>query len=314
MCVDQFLRQLYGLLMNSTLSTLMLSARLPFLILAPVSVLLGISTAYYGHTDISVLHIILILVAALSAHISVNAFNEYADFRSGLDLRTQRTPFSGGSGGLVNNPSARNAVLAMAIVTLWITIVIGWYFIYLRGSTLVWLGLMGLALVVAYTPWLNRYPWLCWMAPGLGFGPVMVIGTHIALGAELSVLVVLVSSLPMVLANNLLLLNQFPDIEADKAAGRCHIPIKYGREFSLRVYSVSSLTVAGVVLIGYVLGYLPVLSLWVVVPLVLTLSIANSLRSRLQQDLNTSLPFLGRNVLVTIVTPVLMGAALLLMA
>ncbi len=40
----------------------------------------------------------LALLGAFLAHISVNTLNEYFDFKSGLDLETIKTPFSGGSG------------------------------------------------------------------------------------------------------------------------------------------------------------------------------------------------------------------------
>jgi len=42
----------------------------------------------------------LALLGAFLAHVSVNTLNEYYDFKSGLDLETIRTPFSGGSGAL----------------------------------------------------------------------------------------------------------------------------------------------------------------------------------------------------------------------
>ena len=75
----------------------------------------------------------LVLTAALAAHISVNTFNEYFDLRSGLDLNTQRTPFSGGSGALPQHPEMARAVLAMAVCSLLVTAAIGLYFIREHG-------------------------------------------------------------------------------------------------------------------------------------------------------------------------------------
>lgn len=298
--------------MSSTLSTLMQSARIPFLALAPISVFLGISTAYISHTDIQIMHVVLTVLAALFAHISVNAFNEYMDFRSGLDLKTERTPFSGGSGGLVRNPSALKSVLVMAFVTLFLTVLIGLYFIQLRGETLLWIGIVGVLLVVGYTPWINRSPLLCWIAPGLGFGPVMVIGTHVALTGELNTLVMLVSIVPFMLANNLLLLNQFPDIDADRASGRYHIPIAYGKAAALAIYTLGVLIAALTVLIGCLMGFFPLLSLLVLVPLLVTFTVVLGLKQRLRKKADTWLPFLGRNVVITLVTPLIFGATLLL--
>ena len=58
----------------------------------------------------------LVLVGGTAAHISVNALNEYLDFRSGLDARTVRTPFSGGSGALAYPRVAMASVMLCATV------------------------------------------------------------------------------------------------------------------------------------------------------------------------------------------------------
>ena len=77
---------------------LLQSMRGPFLVLTPVCVLLGVGTVVANKAPVDWSLLFLCLLGALLAHISVNALNEYADFRSGLDLATLRTPFSGGSG------------------------------------------------------------------------------------------------------------------------------------------------------------------------------------------------------------------------
>ena len=67
------------------------SIRIPFLILTPVCVLLGISIVVFNQHNVDNTIAILILLGALSAHISVNTLNEYLDFKSGLDLITKKT-------------------------------------------------------------------------------------------------------------------------------------------------------------------------------------------------------------------------------
>ena len=185
--------------------------RVPFLILTPACVLLGLGTATRSSGHIRVIQFIFLLIGAVAAHISVNAFNEYFDFRSGLDFRTSRTPFSGGSGTLPLSPSLAQQALRTAIATFAITILIGLYFLMLRGLLLLPLGLFGLLIIVAYTPWMARNPFLCLIAPGLGFGPLMVMGTHFALTGEYPWTAFVASLVPFFLVNDLLLLNQFPD-------------------------------------------------------------------------------------------------------
>ena len=107
--------------------------RLPFVILAPVCALVGLGTAYWTTGSVSWPHAGLALLGAVTAHVSVNVFNEYLDFRTGLDMHTQRTPFSGGSGTLQGHPEMAPAALAVALAALAVTGAIGLFFVRLRG-------------------------------------------------------------------------------------------------------------------------------------------------------------------------------------
>ena len=75
------------------------------------------------------------------------------------------------------------------------------------------LGLAGLLLVFGYTIWFTRDPYLCLIAPGLGFGPFMVMGTHFVLTGNYAWTAFIASLIPFFLVSNLLLLNQFPDVD-----------------------------------------------------------------------------------------------------
>lgn len=56
---------------------------------------LGTSITWYdGYFQLS--YAVLAFIGLLLAHISVNVFNDYFDYRSGIDLETKRTLFSGG--------------------------------------------------------------------------------------------------------------------------------------------------------------------------------------------------------------------------
>ena len=211
----------------SHLSPLLRAMRLPFLALTLSSVFLGSCAALAAAGDIAPVGLTLVLLGALCAHLSVNLLNEYHDFRSGLDALTVRTPFSGGSGALVDHPQAQSTVLRAGLATLAITIVIGGYLALARNPLILPIGILGVVLIASYTPWLNRRPLLCLVAPGIAFGPLMVGGTQLALNPAGPVDWWL-GVIPFCLANNLLLLNQLPDLEADRSVGRRHLPIAHG--------------------------------------------------------------------------------------
>ena len=283
--------------------------RLPFLILTPACVLVGLGTAIWTSGKVSIIHFVLALVGAMGAHISVNAFNEYFDFKSGLDARTRRTPFSGGSGTLPGKPAMAGQALATAVIALAITGAIGLYFVFSRGWALLPLGLLGLVTVFAYTPWMARYPLLCLLAPGLGFGPLMVMGTHFCLTGEYGWTPFVASLVPFFLVNNLLLLNQFPDVEADRSVGRKHFPIVIGRRASSLIYGAFLLLTYVSIVLGVLLNVLPVTGLLGLLTLVLAVP-ASIKAYRHADDIEKLMPALGMNVILNIVTPVLFAIGL----
>lgn len=293
----------------SNLKTVLGPMRIPFLLLTPACVLLGVATAFRSTRHLNVFYTILTFLGAISAHISVNAFNEYFDFKSGLDFRTKRTPFSGGSGTLPQNPSASIHALITASITLAVTAAIGIYFVVIRGLALLPLGILGIILVFFYTIWFTQNSFLCLIAPGLGFGPLMVMGTHFVLTGSYSWQAFVVSLIPFFLVSDLLLLNQFPDVEADKEVGRNHLPIAIGIKRSSLIYAAFLLLAYLVVLIGVCVGSLPRLSLLGLLTVPVAIATSHGAFKH-GENIPRLIPFMGLNVLVVILTPVLVAIGL----
>lgn len=241
-----------------TVRTLAATLRPPFLLLTPACVLLGLAAAAHSQGQVDARRAAVVLAGALAAHASVNVLNEWHDFRSGLDSRTQRTPFSGGSGALPARPEAAGAALGLGLLLLALAGLAGLWLLQATGWALLPIGLAGLLLVTAYTPWATRRPAWCLLAPGLGFGPLMVLGTEVAMGTgRASAAGAVASLLPLGLASGLLLLNQFPDVEADRQAGRRHLPMLLGRRAAARVFGLLVAAAFASQAAGLALGLLP---------------------------------------------------------
>jgi len=285
--------------------------RLPFLILTPACVLLGLGTAVWSVGEVRALHFAVALIGAVASHISVNAFNEYFDFKSGLDFKTERTPFSGGSGTLPEKPELAGRALGTAIVSLAIVALVGVYFLRVWGWWLLPLGIAGILVVVAYTPWLAHNAFLCLIAPGLGFGSLMVVGTHFALTGEYSWTAFVASLVPFFLVSNLLLLNQFPDVEADRSVGRRNYPVVIGRRASSLIFGAFMLLAFLSIVTGVAFDLLPGASLIGLAALLVAVPAAVG-AYRYADDVRRLVPFLGLNVLTNILTPVLVAVGLLL--
>lgn len=298
--------------------TLLRSTRPPFLLLSMVMVLLGTALAYYrGHASGAFVFdgalLAVLLLSAVMAHASVNLLNEYHDFKSGLDLLTTPTPFSGGSGALPANPGMVKWVGLAGWLALTGTLLLGALLIWLKGWKLLPLGVVGILLVVAYTPLITRWPWLCLIAPGLGFGPVMVLGSYFVWLGELNWQALAVSLIPFLLVNNLLLLNQFPDQVADKQVGRHNLLLHLGANAAAGVfvlfYALAFLLVLGLALFSEL--PMALLAAWLWLPLALKMV---KTVSQQRQNTHKLAPALGMNVIINLLLPLTLALPLVMQA
>lgn len=285
--------------------------RLPFLPLTPICVALAVAAAGYGGGTLDEQSIWLALVGALAASITVNALNEYVDFRSGLDLRTSRTPFSGGSGTLPAHPELEMPTLVMAMLSLLTVIVIGLWLLMKHGLALLPIGLAGVVLIVFYSTWVVHRPLICLLAPGFGFGTLMVSGTAWVAAGEISAATAAASLVPFFLVSNLLLLNQFPDVEADLTVGRRTLPIAIGRRKASFVYLLLMLLGAASLAIAIRLGVLPERSGWGLAGFALGLPVFVG-ALLYGHDGERLKPFMALNTVICLVTPLLVAAGLFL--
>ena len=295
--------------MNKELAARLGPARMPFLLLPPMCVALGYATASREDPSIPVLSIVLAFIGAIASHVSVNSFNEYFDFRSTLDSKTTRTPFSGGSGTLQQRPELAGWALWLAIGGALLTAAIGIYFTLKVGPGILPLGIGGLLVVFTYSIWAVRNPLFCLLAPGLGFGPFMVIGTHFALTGHYSWAAALTSLVPFFLVNNLLLLNQFPDVEADRSVGRKNILIAAGLQTGALVYTLFIVLTYVAIASGVLLGLLPMLSLIGIATALLSVPAVMSTFKN-NRNIPKLIPAMGLNVVINLVTPLLLAAGI----
>jgi len=281
-----------------------------FLVLTPVCVFLGLSISLTKQPQVDWFSFLLIMVGAMLAHISVNTLNEYFDFKSGLDLQTHKTAFSGGSGALPEEPQEENSVLIAGIASAILTIFIGIYFISKLGFQLLPIGLAGMALIVMYTQWINRLPILCLISPGIGFGILMVTGTFLVLTESYSGLPWLIPLVPFFLINNLLLLNQYPDMKADTSAGRNTFPIAFGILSSNSVYALFLLLGYSIIALESFNGHIPTLGFIALLPVALSgFSLFGAIKHKAR--IADHPQYLGANVAASILTPLLLGLSII---
>ena len=278
------------------------------MLLSVVLAFLGTCVAWYD----GVFHLgyaLLAFVGLLLCHISVNVLNDYYDYRSGIDLKTKRTPFSGGSGILPAASLEPKHVFWFGMACFLLAVPIGVYFVLVRGWLLLPLLLIGAVCILLYTPFITKLRWPEW-SPGFGLGALPIVGLYFVQTGEYTLPAVVASVPSGILVHNLLLLNEFPDTEADKQADRKTLPIAIGKARASVVYSALTVAVYLWIVAGVVVGLMPAFCLIALLTLPFAVkAIKGALR---HQDMSKLGPAMANNVLVVLLTQLLLAIGYLL--
>ncbi|MBM4433289.1 MAG: prenyltransferase, partial [Chloroflexi bacterium] len=158
--------------------------------------------------------------------------------------------------------------------------------------------------VLLYTPFILKLKVPEWAA-GLGLGTLPILGAYFVQTTFYTTEAVIASIPSGILVHNLLLLNEFPDVDADKKGGRKTMPIVWGKKKAGLVYSLLTLLVYFWVIGGVAAGKMPIFSLlsWLTIPLA-----ARAIRdARKAEEPVYLMPAMKNNVLVILLTQLLMG-------
>jgi 1,4-dihydroxy-2-naphthoate octaprenyltransferase len=280
--------------------------RAPFLLLAAALVMLG-GFAAFSEVRAQWGHFYLLLAGVVLAHVSVNLFNELSDFKTGIDRRTVRTPFSGGSGMMQAKLTSPAAARAVAYVALGAAFLIGLYFSFLRGWILMVFILLGGTAIRFYTSHLSKML-LGEIFSGLCLGSFVVLGVYFSLTGKLTPSIVLLSLPPGILTFLLLFLNEFPDLEADRFGGRRHLVILLGRKRSSYLYMAGLAVVYLSVLAAYFAGNFPVAVLLGLLSLPLAVKAAATVLKDHSRP-HKLVAAQGMNVLIVLLTDILLAVS-----
>jgi 1,4-dihydroxy-2-naphthoate octaprenyltransferase len=190
-----------------------------------------------------------------------------------------------------------------------IGIAVGIYFLTVVGTQLVPILAIGALAAFGYSGILGR-AYVGELFAGLGLGVLPVVATTLVqTGAYESVAIA--ASLPaFFMTFNLLLLNEFPDEEADRTGGRRNLVLLLGRSKAAMIYIVCALLVPVSLIAGVVLDYLPPLALAATVPTLLLVPVFRWTFTQPQEAV--PIPGLGSNVIWNLSTNVVLGVALAL--
>lgn len=239
--------------------------RAPFLVAGIPSVIIGALIAYIQNNVFNPTLFILTLIGILLGHISVNLLNDYYDHKLHTDDVNQSyiRPFSGGSRVLQLGLLSSLEVLSAGLISLLIFLAIGIYLTLLRGWIIIGLGLLGAFFIYSYNapPLRLSGKGIGELIVGVSFGILIALGSYIVQAGTLSIAPIYVS-IPMTITVALILLiNEFPDYEADKSTGRKNLVVILGREGARWVYIGGILILYAYIIIAALLNLISIYSM-----------------------------------------------------
>jgi 1,4-dihydroxy-2-naphthoate polyprenyltransferase len=216
-----------------------------------VPVLLGTVLALQ-YTDIQFSLFLAMLVASLFIQAATNMFNEYYDYKRGLD-----TEHSVGIGGaIVRNGVKPSTVMNIAFSFYGIALLLGFYIV---ANSTWWLAVIGILCMAAgyfYTggPMPIAYTPLGEIVAGLFMGLIIILISFYIQTEAITAESILVSIPVSILVGLILLANNIRDLDGDKENGRKTVAILLGKKGAIvllgSMFFVTYAWVAGLVLFG----------------------------------------------------------------
>jgi 1,4-dihydroxy-2-naphthoate octaprenyltransferase len=216
--------------------------RAPFLTGSVVPVIIGTCLAFSeGHFILSLFVVTIIGVMAL--HLGANLLNDYYDARGSDPINVRVTPFSGGSRVIQNDELKAVTILIMAVACFAIALITAIWLTHAGRPMVFLIGLLGL-----FAGWAYSAPPCQLMARGWGeiaiffaFGPLITLGAYYVMAGNMTIEAFVVGVPQGFLITAVIWINQFPDYQADKQAGKHNLVVRLGLGVSRYFYCLMML-------------------------------------------------------------------------
>lgn len=212
---------------------------------------------------------LLALAGTVLAHAATNVYNDVGDDITGADPGNNDRiyPFTGGSRfiqtGLISRGGMVRIALGLAVAALGVGVALA----VLRGPGVIGLGLAGLLLGLLYSlPGVQLSArGVGEAAVGVGLGALPVLGAVWLQAGRVDLGAVLVSLPVTAWVTAILLINEVPDVEPDRRAGKRTLVVRYGARGARVIYAGLTTLALAAAVAAALCGALPI---WYLVPAV----------------------------------------------
>lgn len=214
-----------------------LSATRPRTLPAAIAPVLVGSALAYHEGRFHALAALLCLVFALLAQIAANFANDYFDFLKGADTSKRVGPKRAVASGWITPGAMRNATISVCAVAF----LVGLCLLPFGGWPLLVIGISSLICAVAYTggPYPLGYHGLGDLFVFIFFGLIAVSATAYVQCGYFQFLWLLPATAIGLLSVNILIVNNYRDLETDVVAGKRTLVVRFGRPFARKQFAAN---------------------------------------------------------------------------
>lgn len=217
--------------------------RAPFVTASIVPVLVGTSAGFAVAGSFNLALFMLALFAIICLQFGANLANEYFDHLSGNDrLNKNRNPFSGGSGLIQQGLTSPRTVLIAAWLAFALTATAGMVMLLITGSVFILaLGLIGIFGGYFYTasPLRLGYHGAGEVMIALLCGLLPVYGAYFLQTGAIDIVPLAPAIIVSLLIFLIILINEFPDLEADAAVNKRTLVVLFGPGAAAKIYTLA---------------------------------------------------------------------------
>jgi 1,4-dihydroxy-2-naphthoate octaprenyltransferase len=213
---------------------------------------LGSVIAWTTFREFNFWYFILVIIGVTVHHMGLNMIDDVFDYLHAVDRLSgeEKNPYTGGSGVLTGGLLSTGQVLFASIICYLIGIMITVYLTVMIGWPILIFAAIGIFSSVFYTMPPIRYGYRGFgeLSLLINFGPVICLGAFYVQTRSIDWEPFIISLVPGFLMWSMIIINEIPDYEEDRQAGKLNLVVRLGRKPGVMLY-VAGLVCAYVIIL-----------------------------------------------------------------
>lgn len=246
---------------ENKLNSWILASRPKTLLAAVVPVMVGSALAI-SMEKFFISYSLVALLCSILIQIGTNFTNDLYDFLKGADTQKRKGPRRVLASGMITVKEMKIAV----ILVFGLTFILGLYLVFSVGILILWIGIFSILAGIIYTagPFPLAYNGLGDLFVFIFFGIIGTMGTFYLHTQQISLLSLIVSIPVGALITNILIVNNYRDIDEDREASKITLAVLVGKAFTRWEYNILiALSYITTIILYNYFNY----SLWIFLPL-----------------------------------------------